>query len=70
VLADDLGHDWPDLFQSFDDHPAAAASIGQVHKAVWLDGREVAVKVQYPGAGDALRADLAQISRLGAPSAA
>lgn len=65
VLADDLGHDWPELFASFDDHPAAAASIGQVHKAVWWDGREVAVKVQYPGAGEALRADLAQISRMG-----
>ena len=65
VLADDLGRDWPELFASFDDHPAAAASIGQVHKAVWFDGREVAVKVQYPGAGEALRADLAQISRLG-----
>ncbi len=65
VLADDLGHDWPELFRSFDDHPAAAASIGQVHRGVWWDGREVAVKVQYPGAGDALRADLAQITRLG-----
>jgi predicted unusual protein kinase regulating ubiquinone biosynthesis (AarF/ABC1/UbiB family) len=65
VLADDLGDDWRDLFVSFDDHPAAAASIGQVHRAVWHDGREVAVKVQYPGAGDAVRADLAQISRLG-----
>jgi predicted unusual protein kinase regulating ubiquinone biosynthesis (AarF/ABC1/UbiB family) len=65
VMADDLGDDWRDLFTSFDDHPAAAASIGQVHRAVWHDGREVAVKVQYPGAGDAVRADLAQISRLG-----
>jgi predicted unusual protein kinase regulating ubiquinone biosynthesis (AarF/ABC1/UbiB family) len=65
VLADDLGPDWRELFAHFDDHPAAAASIGQVHKAVWHDGREVAVKVQYPGAGDALRADLAQISRMG-----
>ena len=34
----------------FDDVPAASASIGQVHKAVWRDGREVAVKIQYPGA--------------------
>lgn len=65
VLADDLGPDWLDLFVDFDDHPAAAASIGQVHRATWYDGRPVAVKVQYPGAGDALRADLAQITRLG-----
>jgi predicted unusual protein kinase regulating ubiquinone biosynthesis (AarF/ABC1/UbiB family) len=65
VIADDLGPDWRDLFTSFDDHPAAAASIGQVHRAVWHDGRDVAVKVQYPGAGDAVRADLAQITRLG-----
>ena len=43
--------------------PAAAASIGQVHRAVWHDGREVAVKVQYPGAGEALLSDLNQLSR-------
>src|SRR5690606_6696100 len=44
--------------------PAAAASIGQVHRARWPDGREVAVKVQYPGAADALRADLNQLARV------
>lgn len=65
VLAESLGHNWQDLFQHFDDSPAAAASIGQVHKAVWNDGRTVAVKVQYPGAGDALRSDLVQVARLG-----
>ncbi|MDH6123294.1 AarF/ABC1/UbiB kinase family protein [Kitasatospora sp. GP82] len=64
ALAERLGKDWRSKFLSFDDRPAAAASIGQVHKAVWHDGREVAVKVQYPGAGDALLSDLAQLSRV------
>jgi predicted unusual protein kinase regulating ubiquinone biosynthesis (AarF/ABC1/UbiB family) len=65
VLAAQLGVDWRELFTEFNDTPAAAASIGQVHRAVWKDGeREVAVKVQYPGAGEALIADLKQLSRL------
>jgi predicted unusual protein kinase regulating ubiquinone biosynthesis (AarF/ABC1/UbiB family) len=64
VLAAELGADWRGLFREFDDTPAAAASIGQVHKAVWSDGREVAVKIQYPGAGPALLSDLKQLSRL------
>ncbi|MGR4882000.1 ABC1 kinase family protein [Streptomyces sp. LARHCF249] len=63
VLADRLGADWRDLFEEFEDKPAAAASIGQVHRAVWHDGRQVAVKVQYPGAGEALLSDLKQLSR-------
>ena len=45
--------------------PAAAASIGQVHRAVWQDGRRVAVKIQYPGAGRALIGDFNQLSRAG-----
>lgn len=65
VLATSLGDDWRDLFESFDDHASAAASIGQVHRAIWHDGRHVAVKIQYPGAGDALLSDLGQIARLG-----
>ncbi|WP_242885234.1 ABC1 kinase family protein [Actinomadura litoris] len=65
VLAEALGPDWRDRFESFDDRPAAAASIGQVHRAVWADGRAVAVKVQYPGAGKALVSDFNQLSRLG-----
>jgi predicted unusual protein kinase regulating ubiquinone biosynthesis (AarF/ABC1/UbiB family) len=63
VLRESLGEDWRELFKDFDDKPAAAASIGQVHKAVWADGRDVAVKVQYPGAGEALRSDLNQMAR-------
>ncbi len=65
VLAASLGRQWRRKFQSFEETPAASASIGQVHRAVWSDGRAVAVKVQYPGAGQALTADLDQISRLG-----
>jgi predicted unusual protein kinase regulating ubiquinone biosynthesis (AarF/ABC1/UbiB family) len=64
VLAERLGSDWRELFLEFEDRPAAAASIGQVHHAVWHDGREVAVKVQYPGAGEALLSDLTQLGRV------
>lgn len=53
-----LGTAWRKRFTHFEDTPIAAASIGQVHKAVWHDGREVAVKVQYPEAEESLRADL------------
>ncbi|MBV9093336.1 MAG: AarF/ABC1/UbiB kinase family protein [Streptosporangiaceae bacterium] len=65
VLARELGEQWRDNFAEFSDTPAAAASIGQVHKAVWHDGRDVAVKIQYPGAGRALIGDFTQLSRLG-----
>jgi predicted unusual protein kinase regulating ubiquinone biosynthesis (AarF/ABC1/UbiB family) len=65
VLAEELGPRWRTAkFQSFDDAPAAAASIGQVHRAVWRDGRPVAVKIQYPGAAEALLSDLNQLARV------
>jgi predicted unusual protein kinase regulating ubiquinone biosynthesis (AarF/ABC1/UbiB family) len=64
VLDAQLGTKWRDRFTSFDDKPVASASIGQVHKGIWSDGREVAVKIQYPGADEALRADLKTMQRL------
>ena len=63
VLAKELGEDWRDNFSSFEDVATASASIGQVHKAQWKDGRAVAVKIQYPGAAEALISDLNQIQR-------
>src|ERR1700758_1394931 len=65
VLTGDLGADWRENFAEFSETPAAAASIGQVHQAVWHDGRRVAVKIQYPGAGRALIGDFTQLSRAG-----
>lgn len=64
ILSEQLGPDWQNSLVEFDAEPAAAASIGQVHRGRWVDGREVAVKVQYPGADKALYSDLKQISRL------
>jgi predicted unusual protein kinase regulating ubiquinone biosynthesis (AarF/ABC1/UbiB family) len=63
ALERDLGDDWRERLVWLDGGPTAAASIGQVHKGRWHDGRDVAVKVQYPGAGEALRSDLRQLAR-------
>lgn len=57
VMEQDLGPAWQDLFSSFEFDAAAAASLGQVHRAVWHDGRPVAVKVQYPDAREQLLGD-------------
>jgi predicted unusual protein kinase regulating ubiquinone biosynthesis (AarF/ABC1/UbiB family) len=64
VLQADLGRPVQQLFAEFSDEPMAAASIGQVHHAVLHDGREVAVKIQYPGAAEAIRDDLANTELL------
>lgn len=64
VLRAELGADWRSHFTHVDLRPAAAASIGQVHRGVLRDGREVAIKIQYPGADQALASDLRQIQRL------
>jgi len=62
VLHGELGPQWRQLFSSFDEQAVAAASIGQVHRAVWTDGRAVAVKVQYPGVRQALVSDVRTLS--------
>lgn len=51
-------------FRSFEDHPMAAASIGQVHRATLMDGRKVVVKVQYPGVAESIESDLANLNLL------
>lgn len=53
-----LGAPASEIFRSIDPEPIAAASIGQVYRGVWTDGRAVAIKIQYPGIGRALQSDL------------
>lgn len=64
VLRADLGRAPEHMFADFTEEPMAAASIGQVHRAVLHDGRDVAVKIQYPGAAEAIGADLANTELL------
>jgi predicted unusual protein kinase regulating ubiquinone biosynthesis (AarF/ABC1/UbiB family) len=65
VIEDDLEGPIDELFESFDEEPIAAASIGQVYRArLAEDGREVAVKVQYPGVAAAVRADLQNLDMI------
>ncbi|MET9487186.1 AarF/ABC1/UbiB kinase family protein [Nocardia sp. NPDC006630] len=64
AMAASMGANWRDRFTSFEPRSCAAASVGQVHRAVWSDGRPVAVKIMYPGARESVQSDLAQIRRL------
>ena len=61
MVEQELGKAPDDLFEEWDPLPIAAASIGQVHRAITREGTAVAVKVQYPGVDDAIRADLANL---------
>lgn len=61
AMAASLGTEWRDRFAEFELRAAAAASVGQVHRAVWPDGRRVAVKLMYPGARAAVTSDLRQL---------
>ncbi|XP_061774905.1 atypical kinase COQ8B, mitochondrial [Nerophis ophidion] len=58
VLEQDLGPGWRDKLSSFEDKPFAAASIGQVHLGVLKDGREIAMKIQYPGVAESIHSDI------------
>lgn len=65
VMATEFGLDWRETrFKEFNDVPIAAASIGQVHRATLPDGREVAVKVQYPGVANSISSDLKNLGIL------
>jgi predicted unusual protein kinase regulating ubiquinone biosynthesis (AarF/ABC1/UbiB family) len=64
VIEDDLEEPIDEVFATFDEEPIAAASIGQVYRATLHDGREVAVKVQYPGVAGAVRADLQNLDMI------
>jgi predicted unusual protein kinase regulating ubiquinone biosynthesis (AarF/ABC1/UbiB family) len=60
-MASELGPDWQSRFREFSREAAAAASLGQVHRAVGLDGRRLACKLQYPDMQSAVEADLRQL---------
>ena len=64
MLVEQLGTDWRSRVASFDEEPMAAASIGQVHRAVMRDGRHVCMKVQYPGVARSIDSDIDNLMRL------
>jgi len=64
VVTEELGAPPEEVFQTWDPEPIAAASIGQVHRAITMDGQAVAVKVQYPGIAQTIAADLGNVGLL------
>ncbi|MWV29361.1 ABC1 kinase family protein [Aurantiacibacter rhizosphaerae] len=64
VLAQDWGQGWRRNFRYFNPRPLAAASIGQVHRATTRDGRDLAIKVQYPGVRESINADVDNVATL------
>ncbi len=64
TMTDAYGEDWLELFYGFDFEPIAAASIGQVHRAFSPDGREIALKIQYPGVRDSIDSDVDNMASL------
>ncbi|CAF1715182.1 protein ABC transporter 1, mitochondrial [Brassica napus] len=64
VLDAELGPNWQSKLGSFDYEPLAAASIGQVHRAVTKEGLEVAMKIQYPGVANSIESDIENVRRL------
>ncbi len=64
AMSEGLGANWRNLFASFANKPIASASIGQVHRAVSLEGKPLAIKVQYPGIADSISSDVDNLSSL------
>ena len=64
VLAVQWGKNWRIRFRQFEPRPIAAASIGQVHRAITFDGRSLAIKVQYPGVRESIDADVDNVATL------
>ncbi|MFB8003131.1 ABC1 kinase family protein [Nocardia sp. NPDC056000] len=64
ALTEYLGPDWRADFLEFDDRHSTAASIGQVHRAIWRDGTPVAVKIRYPGVTESIESDMRQLRRV------
>jgi len=64
VLGREYGSGWARRFEQFDEQPIAAASIGQVHRARTRDGRDLALKIQYPGVARSIRSDVDNVAAL------